>query len=216
MPQLKSFHDIRFPTDIALGSAGGPERRTEVVTLGSGKEQRNARWANARRRYNAGYGIKTLDDLALVIAFFEERRGRLFGFRFKDPMDHKSCIPSATIQATDQLIAVGDGISNRFKLIKNYGEGEGKWQRHISKPVENTLLVAVEGILQVEASDYVFDNDTGEIVFQEGKTPAAEARIYSGFEYDVPVRFDVDEITVNMTNFIAGEIASIPLVEILL
>ena len=73
---------------------GGPERRTEIVTLGSGRERRNARWAHARRRYDAGYGVTTLDALHEVIAFFEERRGRLYGFRWRDRADWKSCAPS--------------------------------------------------------------------------------------------------------------------------
>jgi len=77
------FHEIRFPTSIAFHSTGGPERKTEIVTLGSGYEERNGVWANSRRRYDVGYGIKTLDDIAAVIAFFEARSGRLYGFRFK-------------------------------------------------------------------------------------------------------------------------------------
>ncbi|MFX7866418.1 DUF2460 domain-containing protein, partial [Acinetobacter baumannii] len=57
------FHEIRFPTAISRASQGGPERRTDVVTLGSGYEERNARWADSRRSYDAGYGVKSLDDL---------------------------------------------------------------------------------------------------------------------------------------------------------
>ena len=104
MSQISSFHEIRFPTDLALGATGGPSRRTEVVTLGSGREQRNTRWANSRRRYNAGYGIKTVDDLHDVIEFFEERRGRLFGFRFRDPFDFKSTKHRLSVTANDQLL----------------------------------------------------------------------------------------------------------------
>ena len=37
------FHDIRFPTTISRAASGGPERRTDVVVLGSGAEERNAR-----------------------------------------------------------------------------------------------------------------------------------------------------------------------------
>ncbi len=81
-----SFHEIQFPTAIAFHSTGGPARKTEIVTLGSGYEERNAVWANSRRRYDVGYGVKTLDDLHAVIAFFEARMGRLLrlplqGFR---------------------------------------------------------------------------------------------------------------------------------------
>ncbi len=91
MPALIPFHEVRFPTAIALGASGGPERKTDIVALGSGYEERNSRWADSRRRYNAGYGVKSLDDLHQVIAFFEERRGRLYGFRWKDRADWKSC-----------------------------------------------------------------------------------------------------------------------------
>jgi len=87
MPLLESYHEVRFPTGVAMGSSGGPQRRTEIVTLGSGFEQRNARWQNSRRHYEAGYGVKNLDDLYAIISFFEERRGALFGFRFKDSLD---------------------------------------------------------------------------------------------------------------------------------
>ena len=88
---MTDFHETRFPVDIALKSRGGPERRTDVVTLGSGRETRNARWSRSRRRFDAGYGVKSLSALAAVVAFFEERRGMLYGFRFRDRADFKSC-----------------------------------------------------------------------------------------------------------------------------
>jgi uncharacterized protein (TIGR02217 family) len=86
-----AFHEVRFPLDISLGSRGGPRRRTDIVTLASGREERNARWAHSLRRYDAGLGVRTLDALHAVIAFFEERRGRLYGFRFRDRADQRSC-----------------------------------------------------------------------------------------------------------------------------
>ena len=84
---MPAFHDVLFPLDIALGARGGPQRRTEIVTLGSGAEERNARWRHSRRRYNAGYGVTSLRQLSAVVAFFEERRGRLYGFRWRDRLD---------------------------------------------------------------------------------------------------------------------------------
>ncbi len=214
MPQITAFHEVRFPTAIALGSTGGPERRTEVVTLGSGREQRNQRWARSRRRYNAGYGVKTLDDLSEVIAFFEARRGRLHGFRFRDPLDNKSCPPGGTVQPVDQFIGVGDGSSAAFQLAKNYGEGSEAYQRDILKPVEDSVSVAVEGIIKVEGLDYTIDHSTGVVTFIPGRQPQSGEQVHAGFEFDVPVRFDADEIAVNMKTFLAGDIASIPIVEI--
>ena len=105
---MTSFHEILFPLDIALKSAGGPERRTEIVAFGSGREQRNARWAHSRRRYDAGYGVKTLIALQQVVAFFEERRGQLYGFRWRDRLDHSSA--SDTPTPLDQMLGAGDGV----------------------------------------------------------------------------------------------------------
>src|SRR3569833_2308894 len=112
------FHEVLFPLDIALKSAGGPERRAAVVVLGSGREERNARWAHSRRRYDAGYGIKTFAALSQAVAFFEERRGRLYGFRWRDRLDHSSAVPGAAVAATDQAIGTGDGVTETFQLAK--------------------------------------------------------------------------------------------------
>jgi uncharacterized protein (TIGR02217 family) len=118
---MTAFHEVLFPLDIALKSAGGPQRRTDIVTLGSGAEERNARWAHSRRRYDAGYGVKTFEALSKVLAFFEERRGRLYGFRWRDRLDHSSAVPGATITPIDQVIGVGDGLKQSFQLSKTYG-----------------------------------------------------------------------------------------------
>jgi len=159
------FHETRFPTAISRAAHGGPERRTDVVVLGSGAEERNARWADSRRSWNAGYGIKSLDDLHAVIAFFEERRGRLIGFRWRDPMDFKSCPPEATPTALDQLIGTGDGATAIFQLTKTYGAAFNPWVRAIRKPVAGTVLIGVAGVTQTPATDYAIDHTREKAVF---------------------------------------------------
>ena len=208
------FHETRFPTAISRASHGGPERRTDVVVLGSGAEERNARWADSRRSYNAGYGVKSLEDLHAVIAFFEERRGRLHGFRWRDPIDCKSCGPEAAPAALDQLIATGDGTTATFQLVKTYGAAFNPWTRAISKPVANSVLVAVAGIAQAAGTAYTVDHTTGLLSFQPGHIPAAGQPITAGFEYDVPVRFDTDRLEINLQGFRHGAIPSIPIAEI--
>ena len=111
---MTAFHEIRFPLDISLQSSGGPQRRTDIVTLGSNREVRNARWANSRRKFEAGYGVKTFDALSKVLSFFEERRGQLYGFRWRDQLDYKSCAPSQTVSPLDQAIGTGDGATSLF------------------------------------------------------------------------------------------------------
>ncbi len=208
-----SFHETRFPLDIAFGSTGGPERRTDVVSLSSGFEERNTRWAASRRRYNAGYGVKSLADLYAVQHFFEGRRGRLYGFRWRDKLDCKSCAPHEIPNKSDQEIGIGDGTKKNFQLIKKYGDSVSHYTRTITKPVRNTLIVAVDGVVS-GTSDYTCDFTTGVVTFAPNAIPANGLGVTAGFEFDVPVRFDTDHIEINLAAFEAGDIPSIPLIEI--
>jgi uncharacterized protein (TIGR02217 family) len=210
-----AFHEVRFPVSVARGARGGPVRKTDVVTLASGREHRNARWAHSRRRYDAGYGVKTLDELAAVIAFFEERRGRLTGFRWRDRLDCRSCAPSRSATPTDQSLGIGDGARTAFQLVKRYGAAHAPYSRTILKPVPGTVRVAVNGVEAVEGSAFDCDATTGIVTFRAGHAPPAGADVTAGFEFDVPVRFDTDEIEVDLSAFEAGEIPKIPLIEII-
>ena len=154
-----AFHEIRFPDNISRGARGGPERRTQIVELASGDEERNASWANSRRRYDVAYGIRRADDLAAVVAFFEARNGRLYGFRYKDWADYKSSLPSQAITATDQQIGTGTGTATAFPLIKRYTSGAQTWIRTIAKPVAGTVRIALGGVEQM--SGWTVDATTG-------------------------------------------------------
>jgi uncharacterized protein (TIGR02217 family) len=211
---MTAFHEILFPLDIALASAGGPQRRTDIVTLGSGREERNARWAHSRRRYDAGYGIKTIDSLAAVVAFFEERRGRLTGFRWRDRLDHSSAASGAAVGPTDQAIGTGDGTTAAFQLVKAYGSAHAPYARPVGKPVAGSVRVAVDGAEAAEGTDFTCDTATGIVTFLPGHVPADGAAVTAGFLFDVPVRFDTDYLEVNLATFAAGAIPKIPLVEI--
>jgi len=206
------FHEARFPLDVSLGSRGGPVRRTDIVTLASGREHRNSRWAHSRRRYDAGLGVRTLDALYGVIAFFEERRGRLHGFRFRDRVDHRSGPPSRAVGPLDQRIGTGDGATKAFPLLKSYGTGAAAYVRPIAKPVGGTVRVALSGVEQPVGTAFTCDPATGIVVFPTA--PAAGVAITAGFEFDVPVRFDTDELDIDLSAFEAGAVPRIPLIEI--
>ncbi len=208
-----SFHEIRFPTAIARGAHGGPERRTDVVVLGSGAEERNARWANSRRSYNAGYGVRSLDDLHTVVAFFEERRGKLHGFRWHDATDFKSCAPEAAPGPGDQVLGTGDGVTVSFALVKTYGRDFAPYRRAIAKPVAGTVAIAIDGVAQA-ATAYRVDTVTGIVTFAVGHVPSAGRTVTAGFQFDVPVRFDTDKLEINLSGFRSGAIPSIPLIEV--
>jgi len=207
-----SFHDIRFPANLSFGSTGGPERRTEVVALTNGFEERNTPWAQSRRRYDAGVGMRSLDDIATLIEFFEARRGQLYGFRWKDWSDYKSCAPSREPHFEDQVIGTGDGDTISFALSKTYTSGEFSTTRDIKKPVQGTVLAGISGDEQVLGQTFEIDTATGIVTF--ATAPDLGTEITAGFEFDVPVRFDTDAITTSVANFQAGEVPSVPVVEI--
>ncbi|MCE6950331.1 DUF2460 domain-containing protein [Cereibacter sphaeroides] len=206
------FHEVRFPTNLSFGSVGGPERRTEIVTLVNGFEERNSLWAHSRRRYDAGVALRSLDDVEALLAFFEARRGQLFGFRWKDWADFRSCAPAGLPGARDQIIGTGDGTTRVFALSKTYRSGGQSYVRPVVKPVAGTVKVALAGVAQQEAVQFSVDTTTGLVTF--ATAPAAGVEISAGFEFDVPVRFDTDSIQISMASFHSGEVPSVPVMEV--
>ncbi len=199
---LPAFAEVRLPARLAFGSTGGVERKTQIVSLASGFERRWTPWADGRRRYLVGQSIRRLEDAAELLAFFEARRGRLTGFRFKDFTDFASGAP---VTPLDQPIGVGDGATTGFDLVKLYGD----YARPIRKPVAGTVRVAVAG---AEVSGFAVDTTTGRVTLTV--PPPAGAAVTAGFEFDVPVRFDADRLDVTLEGFDAGRVVAVALVEV--
>ena len=207
-----AFHEVRYPVGLSIGSSGGPERRTEIVTLVNGFEERNSPWAHSRRRYDAGAGMRSLDDFAALIAFFEARRGQLHGFRWKDWADYKTCLPSQSVSAMDQEIGVGDGLTTVFQLRKTYASGGSAYTRDLVKPVAGSVKVAVAGVVQTLPAEFTVEEARGIVTLN--LPPALGAVVTAGCEFDVPVRFDTDRISASIASFQAGEVPAVPVIEV--
>ena len=203
-----SFHEVRFPPALSFGSVGGPERRTEIVALASGHEERSTPWAHSRRRYDAGVGMRSRVDLEALIAFFEARSGRLHGFRWKDWSDYASGVPA--VAATDQTLGIGDGARTAFQLVKTYVSGGQSYVRPIAKPVAGTVRVALDGVEL--GPGWAVDPANGVVTFD--LAPGAAVAVTAGFEFDVPVRFDTDRLEISVAGVEAGEVPSVPVVEL--
>lgn len=218
------FHEVRFPDDISYGSSGGPGYSTFIQSVDSGAEERISRWSQARHQYDVSYGIHNFTELAAVRTFFHARLGAAFGFRFKDYLDSTSTIDGiapeldggSTPANDDVEIGVGDGSETVFQLIKKYTSGPVSKIRTITKPVVGTVLIAVDGVPQVESVDFTVDYTTGLVTFVVA--PPLDDAVTSGYQFDVPVRFtqSIDSLlSVNAESFSLGGIDSIPLVEII-
>ncbi len=207
-----AFHEVRFPASLSFGALGGPQRRTDVVTLANGFEERNTPWAHSRRVYDAGLGMRSIDDLQRLIGFFEARMGQMYGFRWKDWADYKSGAAAAEVAFDDQSIGYGDGVTSEFQIVKVYRSGEQSYARPIRKPVPGTVRVGVEQDEQREGVEYEVDVTRGTIRFAHPPDPQME--IFAGFEFDVPVRFDTDRILASVASFQAGQVPNVPVIEV--
>jgi uncharacterized protein (TIGR02217 family) len=206
---MAAFHDVRFPLQLGFGAAGGPEFSTQIAVTGSGHEQRNSQWSDARVHYDAGVGIRSEADLAVLLGFFRGRRGQAHGFRFRDPIDHSSAEPGHSAAAGDQLLGIGDGVTTGFALVKRYGDGEEVQVRRITRPDADSLRVAIDGTPL--GTGWTLGG-LGYVDFDQPPLPGAV--ITAGFEFDVPVRFAADRIDVSIAGWQAGELPSVPLVEL--
>lgn len=202
---LDAFHDVSFPLRVALGARGGPVWRTEVVPFADGHEQRIARWQQSRRRYDAALGVRSAADARAVMAFFEARQGRRFSFRWHDDADFASGA-SDIVMPTDQALGTGDGQRTDFALVKTYHSGSASFQRRILLPVLTSVRVAVSG---VETTAFNLVDGVVRLI-----VPAPTGAVVSaGFTFDVPARFDTDELSVGID---AGaiDLGEIPIVEV--
>lgn len=205
---VDAFDDVRFPIEIGRGASVTPSFSTAVVATASGAEQRNADWADARMRFDAGPGVRSEAEMGALIAFFRARRGAAKAFRFVDPFDSSSNAMSGVPGAADQRIGTGDGAKTRFDLVKHYGTGPGAQVRNITRPVAGSVRVAVGGAVQTAGWRMV----GGAVEFDVA--PATGAAVTAGFRFDVPVRFAEDRLEIGRASFAAGEAVSVPLIEV--
>lgn len=213
-----SFHEVQFPTDISTGAVGGPEFKTTVLTLGSGDEKRNVEWSLTRYQGNIGTGLRRREDFEEFQKFFYARMGRAYGFRFKDWSD---------FQIIEQQFTVGDGVvemvgGTAFQIYKQYLSGDYLFIRPILKPVatpeQGTEVVKVNGVAQTlsaspGAGNYLVDRTTGILTFGAPLVDGDEVEI-TYMEFDIPVRFDIDKLDMNMAAYEAGQWLNIPIVEL--
>ena len=210
----KEFLDIRFPVDISYGSTGGPSYNTSVISFKSGKEKRSSSWQYPRSSYDVSYGIDDYPELEKLTEMFHIVKGRAFTFRYKDPVDHKSCKVNQAPSPFDQNIGEGDGSTKVFQLQKTYKkeslDGSVIYEkvRKITKPVYDTVSVVVSG---EETSAFSVDHTKGVVTLDNA--PSSGEIVSAGYEFDVHTRFDVDEISINLEDYQTGSI-DVPVIEI--
>ena len=203
-----AFHDVRFPDRIAEGAEGGPEFSTSVIVSSGGHEQRQGNWSAGRGRWNVATGLQDETDLAVLIAFFRARAGRLHAFRFKDWSDY---------QLDRQVIGTTGGGDATWQILRTYTSGPTSVTRTITRPVGGTVRCWVNGTERspgAGSSQFQVNLATGVITLGSVLAGTTGQAIEAACDFDVPARFDTDTLPLRLTAFQIGEWSDIPVVEI--
>lgn len=196
---MASFDDVRLPEDVEIGAEGGPSFSTGIVTMANGQEQRTQNWSVARNTYVVGYGISET-DWQPVRAFFYARRGRARGFRFKDWTD---------FVATEQPVQ-GEGP---YTLARFYVDPIGlTYIRQITRVVAGTLTLTDQNGVDFTA---YYTESFGLLTAKTDNPPPVHGQLFASFEFDIPVRFDVDELKLTAETISAVVADSISIVELI-
>lgn len=194
-----------FPDAVGFGSTGGPGFKTEIFTAASGGEQRNMLWQDAKSRFNVATGVREKVDMDSILAFFYMVRGKAIGFRFKDWGDY---------ELANETIGTGNGTLASFQITKTYGSGTpAPYVRRITKPVSGSLSATVNAVAQTEGVDFVVDYTTGVITFTV--PPPTTHVVNVTCQFDVPCRFDIDDLPRSYDEWQALSVNNIPVVELL-
>lgn len=200
-----SFRNVRLSTRVETGAQGGPGFKTTIIETASGAEFRNIAWSRQRGRWDVGYtdDHKKIQEL---IAFFQVMRGRAYGFRFRDWSDYH----------VDNVFAVGDGATKVFQAAKVYKVGTYAHSRVLTRLVAPVDVTVVMPEPEEEEPPYVVpghttDIETGKITFSAALPIGATVAIKC--QFDVPVRFDIDDLPVTMITQTVSRLDSVPLVE---
>ena len=203
-----AFHDVQFPPVIAQGAQVIRTFSTSVTISSGGQEQRNGNWSRPRLAWNVGTGLQRRADTDTLVAFFEARLGRLNAFRFKDWSD---------FTVTRQQIGTTDGSDATWQIVKAYTSGSTTVYRNITRPVSGTVQCWVDGVertLGAGASEFQVDLATGIITLGSTLAALSAKLIEAACEFDVPARFDSDQIALTQKSYAIGEWPDVPVIEV--
>jgi uncharacterized protein (TIGR02217 family) len=174
--------------------SGGPTFSTRVNTLANGREYRNQSWVNPRHQFSAPFLNIDQEVFESIKAAFYVAKGQAYAFRFKDWTDYR---------ATDAPLGVSPAGSTPVQLLKQYQTQAEGYARKIVKPVASTVQVRANGTLVAGSVD-----DTTGLFTPSGAWAVGATLTWSG-EFDVPVRFNTDQLpfTLDNPNALNGDVA---------
>lgn len=171
-----------FPDQLAFGLLVGKTDSRSRVQTNNGAVYVNRNWAHYLIRFEGGTTARTQSQKDEIDSFF--LGVGVNGFRIKDWSDYQA--------GTAGVCTLISG--NSYQLGKTYAAGSSTYTRKIQKPKSGTLSIAGGG-------SYTVDYTTGIVTRVSGAAPTA----WTG-EFDVPARFEVDELMWSIETRAAGSL----------
>ncbi len=204
----------RLPEGIERGSGFGPAWRNVIQEAIAGNEQRFGYWTKCRGVGDLSYGLLTsadpLGDFRAILAIWKAHTGSLLPFRFRDWSDYT---------ATDENFGTGDAATTVFQLTMTYDPsqillntpGSLTYVRNITL-VDSAPVIKVAGVTKTVTTDYVVSS-AGVVNFTSA--PANGAALTWSGTFDVPVRFDTDQLPIVLNEADLASVRSIPIREVI-
>jgi uncharacterized protein (TIGR02217 family) len=191
--------EIRLPDHIEQGMTGGPQFNTTVHAGDAGRIITNQNWVNGRGLWSCGYGMMTKEDYSEIITFFRNRRGMARGFLFKDWTDFE--IPR-------QIIGVGDSAETTFPIYKTYDDGIASVNRFITRPIESTITVWVNNVIET-----LWNLTAGGNI--EFLSAPGVFNVEVQCEFDTPVMFGTDKLDLSVVYQNASSVNDFQILELI-
>ena len=167
---------------------------TDIIAGRNGQEVRNAIWQDPLLAFNAAFSVKTYADVQSLVTFFHAMRGREQAFLVKDWADFE-------ISDWTQSSNTANGTRTTFQLVKRYtqtiGDTSSTYVRTIRNPKINSVTAQVNGVAATISSVSL---STGIVTLQSAPSNG-QSVTFKCTEFYVPVRFDIDELPVEMLNY---------------
>lgn len=185
-----AYLPARFPLLIGRDPVGGPAFMTDIAKTVGGFEQRDERWPTSQHRYDFSQDIKSTAQFREAGAHFRQARGRLHKFRVRDWSDYQC-------ERRDGLLS--PLTATTFQTNKLYGDEVAfKEQRKITRVFPGSMQIWKAGFLQTLTVHYDINEETGVVTFLSA--PGA-ALLECAFLFDVPCRYDTDELQATLVQF---------------
>jgi uncharacterized protein (TIGR02217 family) len=181
------FDEVVFPKVASYATADAQGLRGEYFEDAAGQIAHVADEADPRQRFDLSLRTMKGPDVAAIMAFWRARGGGRRGFRYEAFSDFTSKADGRSAPGfLDQLIGIGDGVTTKFQVVKNYISGSSVETRVLTKIQPGSLVIGVNGAQQAPSA-FAADLTTGLVTFVSA--PGVGTAVTAGYRFHVPVIF---------------------------